>query len=99
MIGVNTVKMVRNILLVFFFSSRRRHTRLQGDWSSDVCSSDLGEPEDPILDDGARGDVSCKLRQCARRGAARGGLARRAPWPWARFLRVPALSRDRESVV
>src|SRR5688500_20193336 len=25
----------------YFFSSRRRHTRLQGDWSSDVCSSDL----------------------------------------------------------
>src|SRR5256885_8902335 len=24
-----------------FFSRRRRHTRLQGDWSSDVCSSDL----------------------------------------------------------
>src|SRR5256885_6633164 len=28
-------------LVFFFFSSRRRHTRLQGDWSSDVCSSDL----------------------------------------------------------
>src|SRR5688500_20407593 len=28
----------------FFFSSRRRHTRLQGDWSSDVCSSDLRPP-------------------------------------------------------
>src|SRR5256885_8265707 len=28
-------------LLCFFFSSRRRHTRLQGDWSPDVCSSDL----------------------------------------------------------
>src|SRR3989454_11575044 len=28
-------------LFHFFFSSRRRHTRLQGDWSSDVCSSDL----------------------------------------------------------
>src|ERR1022692_5276743 len=28
-------------LHIFFFSSRRRHTRLQGDWSSDVCSSDL----------------------------------------------------------
>src|ERR1022692_1717541 len=27
--------------VVFVFSSRRRHTRLQGDWSSDVCSSDL----------------------------------------------------------
>src|SRR5688500_20208879 len=30
----------------FFFSSRRRHTRLQRDWSSDVCSSDLfGQPQ------------------------------------------------------
>src|SRR5256885_11110429 len=28
-------------IFCFFFSSRRRHTRLQGDWSSDVCSSDL----------------------------------------------------------
>src|SRR5690554_8024617 len=26
----------------FFFSSRRRHTRCGRDWSSDVCSSDLG---------------------------------------------------------
>src|SRR6266571_3215891 len=29
-------------ILFFFFSSRRRHTRLTCDWSSDVCSSDLG---------------------------------------------------------
>src|SRR2546430_7056072 len=28
---------------VFFFSSRRRHTRFDCDWSSDVCSSDLAE--------------------------------------------------------
>src|SRR5690606_40475993 len=27
--------------LLFFFSSRRRHTRFSRDWSSDVCSSDL----------------------------------------------------------
>src|SRR2546430_11345112 len=27
---------------MFFFSSRRRHTRFDCDWSSDVCSSDLG---------------------------------------------------------
>src|SRR6266487_5364844 len=27
----------------FFFSSRRRHTRWTGDWSSDVCSSDLAD--------------------------------------------------------
>src|SRR2546430_13836307 len=32
------------MLLVFFFSSRRRHTRFDCDWSSDVCSSDLGCP-------------------------------------------------------
>src|SRR5690349_9733257 len=30
-------------LISFFFSSRRRHTRSLRDWSSDVCSSDLGE--------------------------------------------------------
>src|SRR5438093_1627770 len=28
-------------MMCFFFSSRRRHTRLVSDWSSDVCSSDL----------------------------------------------------------
>src|SRR5688500_19888945 len=32
---------MRILRAFFFFSSRRRHTRLQGDWSSDVCSSDL----------------------------------------------------------
>src|SRR6266581_5040436 len=29
------------LFFFFFFSSRRRHTRWTGDWSSDVCSSDL----------------------------------------------------------
>src|SRR2546426_7920285 len=38
------------LFVFFFFSSRRRHTRLQGDWSSDVCSSDL-----------VRGDVIVSL--------------------------------------
>src|SRR5437762_12573401 len=32
-----------SVLCFFFFSSRRRHTRYIGDWSSDVCSSDLSE--------------------------------------------------------
>src|SRR5699024_12058005 len=31
---------------VFFFSSRRRHTRSKRDWSSDVCSSDLAATAD-----------------------------------------------------
>src|SRR5215203_6678958 len=30
------------MFVFFFFSSRRRHTRYWRDWSSDVCSSDLG---------------------------------------------------------
>src|SRR5205807_4879686 len=56
-------------------SSRRRHTRLQGDWSSDVCSSDLashgGEPgaaaprgrprDDPRS---PRGDLSASIARC-----------------------------------
>src|SRR3712207_2230900 len=34
--------MMGGIFNFFFFSSRRRHTRYWRDWSSDVCSSDLG---------------------------------------------------------
>src|SRR5699024_11484167 len=30
-----------SLYILFFFSSRRRHTRSKRDWSSDVCSSDL----------------------------------------------------------
>src|SRR5690606_41096816 len=33
------------IVFIFFFSSRRRHTRFSRDWSSDVCSSDLWVPD------------------------------------------------------
>src|SRR3989449_9573055 len=33
----------RRVSSLFFFSSRRRHTRCSRDWSSDVCSSDLDE--------------------------------------------------------
>src|SRR2546427_3184724 len=34
------------LLCFFFFSSRRRHTRFDCDWSSDVCSSDLAQQPD-----------------------------------------------------
>src|SRR2546430_4171526 len=37
------MKEVSFVFLFFFFSSRRRHTRFDCDWSSDVCSSDLIE--------------------------------------------------------
>src|SRR5437899_9088046 len=43
---------------VFFFSSRRRHTRCLSDWSSDVCSSDLGIDEIAAAErDIARGKI------------------------------------------
>src|ERR1022692_1634744 len=48
--GFATVSCPNPFLLndpVVFFSSRRRHTRLQGDWSSDVCSSDLSHTDVP----------------------------------------------------
>src|SRR5574338_1716301 len=46
---------VQRLFFFFFFSSRRRHTRCHGDWSSDVCSSDLlkGEPLE-VHGDGAQ---------------------------------------------
>src|SRR6266705_2529915 len=40
---------------LFFFSSRRRHTRSYGDWSSDVCSSDLPAPGAVVRTEGPRG--------------------------------------------
>src|SRR5690554_7464220 len=36
--------------IIFFFSSRRRHTRCGRDWSSDVCSSDLVEDDERLAD-------------------------------------------------
>src|SRR5690348_18163173 len=38
------------VVLFFFFSSRRRHTRWTGDWSLDVCSSDLLVPVGVAVD-------------------------------------------------
>src|SRR5437762_4309494 len=38
---VMMARVVWQVGRVFFFSGRRRHTRYIGDWSSDVCSSDL----------------------------------------------------------
>src|SRR5690606_29605945 len=43
---------------IFFYSSRRRHTRFTRDWSSDMCSSDLpGAPGDERLQHAPQGRV------------------------------------------
>src|SRR5216683_5656310 len=44
-------------LFCFFFSSRRRHTRSDRDWSSDVCSSDLGLRDAEVIDVAAASGV------------------------------------------
>src|SRR5690606_39378550 len=36
-----SITILVTVCVLFFFSSRRRHTRFSRDWSSDVCSSDL----------------------------------------------------------
>src|SRR5216683_7927405 len=43
----------------FFFSSRRRHTRSDRDWSSDVCSSDLGRDRGAVAPGAPRGGGDC----------------------------------------
>src|SRR5262249_60082358 len=40
-VHANFIVLILSVKCLFFFSSRRRHTRLVSDWSSDVCSSDL----------------------------------------------------------
>src|SRR5690242_21264740 len=40
-VGLMGAGSATRFVVFFFFSSRRRHTRLTCDWSSDVCSSDL----------------------------------------------------------
>src|SRR3990167_9630490 len=46
------------MILFLFFSSRRRHTRFDCDWSSDVCSSDLSLKNEALFCEGvARGDA------------------------------------------
>src|SRR5690606_40128477 len=40
-LSIDAGSQMRTSRAIFFFSSRRRHTRFSRDWSSDVCSSDL----------------------------------------------------------
>src|SRR5690242_3524052 len=79
--------------LFFFFSSRRRHTRLTCDWSSDVCSSDLGSRRrEPGLEPAA-----CPVRHAADQPSARLQCRRRLH-QWRRILLLPpAPGRTRAS--
>src|SRR3712207_8487438 len=65
--------MYKFILIIIFFSSRRRHTRYWRDWSSDVCSSDLLDDRrvGEVVDRGRRGDRPFQARSVPRIGPRR----------------------------
>src|SRR5437016_8960243 len=76
-------------LKVFFFSSRRRHTILVSDWSSDVCSSDLAVSAQPVR---SMGEAVASV-QVLMDGH---GAARQAGSPAHRFnLQTEILNADR----
>src|SRR3989440_7023385 len=78
--------------ILFFFSSRRRHTRSDRDWSSDVCSSDLAAAvrqafqcrQRNLYDFVARGSTQAGHKACSA-----GIVVGMAP------IRVPPLGRSR----
>src|SRR5271156_7030100 len=77
-LGRPTSRSVRPI----FFSSRRRHTSLTCDWSSDVCSSDLGAegPELPAGDPSGAGGLEGRVPEPGRSEERRVGKECRSRW-------------------
>src|SRR5690348_18087853 len=71
----------------FFFSSRRRHTRWTGDWSSDVCSSDL-QGNGPTL-------LECKTVRWERHSAISSGKYQNEEeaTKWKRVDPIPRLEK------
>src|SRR5438270_1572758 len=77
------------IVLVFFFSSRRRHTIFDCDWSSDVCSSDLDGGG--VLVDGGE--------EQGLRHASVGGTVAYAYFPNKEALFFAAVDEDAAAVI
>src|SRR2546430_6445737 len=82
--GLLTIETIRTacIQLYFFFSSRRRHTRFDCDWSSDVCSSDLLPESDEEARDTTAAVDSTKAKSAKAASAVsvridRAGLSQR----------------------
>src|SRR5688500_20091212 len=83
----------------FFFSGRRRHTRLQGDWSSDVCSSDLASRRGAEIDStvaGALEDMGLTVVPGGGNAPADGELAAIASGDWAFAPRLELRGRSEE---
>src|SRR5207253_3410485 len=73
------------LIFFFFFSSRRRHTRWPRDWSSDVCSSDLGRNQPQRAPD----------RFCARVSSFGGIASNRRGERWQHDERQALLKKSR----
>src|SRR5947209_13457973 len=86
-----------------FFSSRRRHTRYWRDWSSDVCSSDLGQREQLVLrsDENAHAVAPLGAPQQIDHAALGFEIVEQQPYPLQILERVQILQKigDRKSVV
>src|SRR2546430_12572846 len=91
-------------VLVRVFSSRRRHTSFDCDWSSDVCSSDLGKGGyQAVLRRQLREGVLQLLTRFAANGGIHGASARKIIGEFGFTPRTPQMVeggvRDRKSVV
>src|SRR3712207_7079164 len=81
-----------------FFSSRRRHTRYWRDWSSDVCSSDLGKIQPDLVSVAVRSDAGWGLAtqdEALRPATSMEGLAA-LKTPFRPHGRVTAGNRSEE---
>src|SRR5437762_12993742 len=90
--------------MFFFFSSRRRHTRYIGDWSSDVCSSDLPPMDAPsVISAVAPHATVCRLDRDHRARDGRSEERRVGEeclfWFLAVTLKSKELDRDRGSML
>src|SRR5438045_9633050 len=80
-------------IFVFFFSSRRRHTRCLSDWSSDVCSSDLQSQTDHVQ--GEQQDRRRRRPIAWLNDALGGGVDRAVPQGVEQRRRQPERSEER----
>src|SRR5256886_3364361 len=97
--GFKTAGMLRLTLLswtVFFFSSRRRHTRFDCDWSSDVCSSDLEYGLDARLEQWNFGGTWARGPMWMRLTAPRMHDVVAASWAWTPGTNGKTVSRSEE---
>src|SRR5690242_20608165 len=86
--------MVQSTGCCLFFSSRRRHTRLTCDWSSDVCSSDLAIRGEATFDDWRHWRTAPRELRLNMNGTKRVDLNHGSPWRPSQGL-IATLPREK----